>query len=147
MFRFVPRQLRGRSVSRIAYNKVLFLLYRQNKRSQNPLSWIARTWHWDVRAMSPRWGLTMRLSDAGLRRRRTKVLYPNHRSPPWLTEDPTPRSLEPIVRRQHTARGRWPISLSITSNLNPRGRPAQISPKHNHAKLRVVPEKRRNALT
>ena len=29
----------------------------------------------------------MRLSDAGLRQRRTKVLYPNHRLPPWLTED------------------------------------------------------------
>ena len=31
----------------------------------------------------------MRLSDAGLHQRRTKVLYPNHRSPPWLTEDAT----------------------------------------------------------
>ena len=28
----------------------------------------------------------MRLSDAGLRQRQTKVLYPNHRLPPWLTE-------------------------------------------------------------
>jgi hypothetical protein len=40
----------------------------------------------------------MRLSDAGLRRRKTKPLYPNHRFPPWLTEDDTPRSLEPMVR-------------------------------------------------
>ena len=32
-------------------------------------------------------GLTMRLSDAGLRCRQTKLIYPNHRSPPWLTED------------------------------------------------------------
>src|SRR5580658_3612431 len=31
------------------------------------------------------WVLTMRLSDAGLRRRRTKLIYPNHRPPPWLT--------------------------------------------------------------
>jgi hypothetical protein len=31
----------------------------------------------------------MRLSDAGLHRRQTKVLYPNHRLPPWLTEDAT----------------------------------------------------------
>jgi hypothetical protein len=31
--------------------------------------------------------LTMRLSDAGLRQRQTKPLYPNHRPPPWLTED------------------------------------------------------------
>jgi hypothetical protein len=29
----------------------------------------------------------MRLSDAGLRRRQSKLLYPNHRLPPWLTED------------------------------------------------------------
>jgi len=31
----------------------------------------------------------MRLSDAGLRRRQTKLIYPNHRLPPWLTEDAT----------------------------------------------------------
>src|SRR5665213_44546 len=33
----------------------------------------------------------MRLSDAGLRRHPTKLLYPNHRPPPWLTEDASPR--------------------------------------------------------
>jgi hypothetical protein len=33
--------------------------------------------------------LTMRLSDAGLRQRRTKALYPNHRLPPRLNEDAT----------------------------------------------------------
>src|SRR5882672_7657974 len=31
----------------------------------------------------------MRLSDSGLRQRQTKALYPNHRLPPWLTEDAT----------------------------------------------------------
>jgi hypothetical protein len=31
----------------------------------------------------------MRLSDAGLRQRQSKALYPNHRSPPWPTEDAT----------------------------------------------------------
>jgi hypothetical protein len=40
----------------------------------------------------------MRLSDAGLRRRETELLYLNHRLPPWLTEDAATRSLEPIVR-------------------------------------------------
>jgi hypothetical protein len=40
----------------------------------------------------------MRLSDAELRRRKTKLIYPNHRFPPWLNGDDTPRSLEPIVR-------------------------------------------------
>jgi len=38
------------------------------------------------------------VSDAGLRQRQTKLIYPNHRLPPWLNEDVTPRSLEPIVR-------------------------------------------------
>src|ERR1700691_1372009 len=33
--------------------------------------------------------LTMRLSDAGLHQRRAKALNPNHRLPPWLTEDAT----------------------------------------------------------
>jgi hypothetical protein len=34
-------------------------------------------------------GLTLRLSDAGMRRRKTKLIYPNHRLPPWLAEDAT----------------------------------------------------------
>jgi hypothetical protein len=29
----------------------------------------------------------MRLSDAGLRCRQPKLIYPDHRLPPWLTED------------------------------------------------------------
>jgi hypothetical protein len=41
----------------------------------------------------------MRLSDAGLRQRPTKLIYPDHRPSPWLTEDDASRSLEPIVRR------------------------------------------------
>jgi hypothetical protein len=35
------------------------------------------------------WCLTMRLSDAGLHPRQTKALYPNHRLPPWPTENAT----------------------------------------------------------
>jgi hypothetical protein len=42
-------------------------------------------------------GLTMRLSDAKLRRRQTKLRYPDHRPSPWLTNAAAPRSLEPIV--------------------------------------------------
>ncbi len=33
--------------------------------------------------------LTMRLSDAEVRPRQTEMLDPNHRPPPWLTEDAT----------------------------------------------------------
>jgi hypothetical protein len=29
----------------------------------------------------------MRLSDAGMRNRKTKLIYPDHRLPPWPTED------------------------------------------------------------
>jgi hypothetical protein len=31
----------------------------------------------------------MRLSDAGMRCRKTEPIYPDHRFPPWLTEDAT----------------------------------------------------------
>ena len=34
--------------------------------------------------------LTMRLSDAGLRRRPTEPLYANHRPSPWPNEDAAP---------------------------------------------------------
>src|ERR1700723_2442920 len=40
----------------------------------------------------------MRLSDARLRRRQTKLLYPNHRLPSLAHRRRHPRSLEPIVR-------------------------------------------------
>ena len=46
----------------------------------------------------------MRLSDAGVCRRQTKLLYPNHRPPSWPNEDSTLRLLEPIGRRA-TAHG------------------------------------------
>jgi hypothetical protein len=36
-----------------------------------------------------RLGLTMRLSDAGLRQRKTKAVYPDHRPTPFPTEDAT----------------------------------------------------------
>jgi hypothetical protein len=38
------------------------------------------------------------LSDARAQRK-TKMLYPDHRSTPWPIEDATLRLLEPIVRR------------------------------------------------
>lgn len=40
----------------------------------------------------------MTLRDARERRRTTKAIYPYHRFPPRLTDDATPRSLEPIIR-------------------------------------------------
>jgi hypothetical protein len=39
--------------------------------------------------MITKWGLTMRLSDAGLHRRQTKALYPKHRPSPRLIENDT----------------------------------------------------------
>jgi hypothetical protein len=42
---------------------------------------------------SSSWHLTMRLSDAGLRCRQSKLLYPDHRSPPWpIVDAPRDRS-------------------------------------------------------
>ena len=35
------------------------------------------------------WRLTIRLSDARLRRQQSKLIYPNHRLPPWPTEAAT----------------------------------------------------------
>ena len=47
----------------------------------------------------------MRFSDAGLRCRQTKLIYPNHRLPPWLTEDEarvrSNRLLEPRITTRH----------------------------------------------
>src|SRR5580658_10059733 len=86
----------------------------------------------------------MRLSDAGLRQRPTKLLYPNHRLPPWLIEDATPRSLEPIVRRSRRG-GHYMImgptpSTKRAPNTNPRKygivrRDGRISGKMKKAKV------------
>jgi hypothetical protein len=46
----------------------------------------------------------MRLSGAGLRCRQTKLIYPDHRLPPWPNGDAAPRSLEPIVRQHPLCR-------------------------------------------
>ena len=43
--------------------------------------------------------LTIRLNDAWRRLRQATALDSNHQSPPWLTEDAIPRSLQPVVRR------------------------------------------------
>ena len=57
--------------------------------------------------------LTMRLSDAGLRRRPTKLVYLNHRLPPCPTESAAPRSLEPIVRPHGNDTGKAGRSLPL----------------------------------
>ena len=59
--------------------------------------------------------LTMRLSDAGLRRHQTKAVYPDHRLPPWPNGDAAPRSLQPIVRVYANAK-KSPVRLPIKAN-------------------------------
>ena len=49
------------------------------------------------------WCLTIRLSDARLRRPKPKLLYPDHRLPPRFTEVTTPAIARTMVR------GRLPI--------------------------------------
>jgi len=65
----------------------------------------------------------MRLSDAGLRRRQTKLIYLDHRPPPWLIEDATPRSLEPFVS------GRTATSNAASSET--KVRPASCTARRN----------------
>jgi hypothetical protein len=48
-------------------------------------------WWGEIEVMTTIWVLTMRLSDAGLRQQEPKLIYLNHRPPPWLTEDATQR--------------------------------------------------------
>jgi hypothetical protein len=50
------------------------------------------------------WGLRIGLSDEGLRRCLNKLIYTNHRLPPWLNEDATLRSLEQIDIRSAARR-------------------------------------------
>jgi hypothetical protein len=42
----------------------------------------------------------MRLSGKRMRCRQSKLLYLNHRLPPWLNEDDPRSPLEPLVRQQ-----------------------------------------------
>jgi len=51
-----------------------------NDRDGNRSDEIKFSWHPDQGL------LTMRLSDAGVRQRKTKLFYPNHRPSPWSTE-------------------------------------------------------------
>jgi hypothetical protein len=67
--------------------------------------------------------LTMRLSDARVRRSQTKRLYRNHRSAPWLAEAATPRDrsnrlLEDARRSTQAINGTATTSLiwSVTKN-------------------------------
>ena len=60
----------------------------------------------------------MRLSDAGLRQRPTKLIYSNHRPPPCLTEDAPPRSLEPIVMCCPSRRAETPWDFESTQLPN-----------------------------
>src|SRR6202522_2328377 len=68
------------------------------------------------------WILTMRLSDARLRCRQTKLIYPNHRPPPWPNEaaprDRTNRLLDDALRRTQAIKGTATMSLiwSVTKN-------------------------------
>ncbi len=55
----------------------------------------------------------------------TELFYPDHRLPPWPTEDATPRSLEPIVRTPtwRVAQLLSTVSLLIEAHRFPRGFP------------------------
>jgi hypothetical protein len=60
-----------------------------------------------------RW-LTMTVSDAGLRRRPTKLIYPKHRLPPWPNEDATSDRSNRLLDAQK-ANDHWPTVSSAQS--------------------------------
>jgi len=60
----------------------------------------------------------MRLSDARLRRHQTKLIYPDHRLPPWLIEDaPRDRSNRLLGTPLHLQKGLFRIDLNIQQSL------------------------------
>jgi hypothetical protein len=63
------------------------------------------------------------LSDAELHQRQPKALDPNHRPPPWLTEDAPRDSLEPIVRRLP----QLVLLRNLRTTLNPEIKAAAIA--------------------
>jgi hypothetical protein len=87
--------------------------------------------HGDGDSGTGRTPLTMRLSDARLRRRKTKLIYSNRLSP-WLTEDAAPRSLEPIVRRATDVQRKWAEKIGTTPAAAPSvGQAAHRTRSHN----------------
>jgi hypothetical protein len=66
------------------YNSQAQALLIEAKRTSHPQAEIPKE------ALRKIWHLTIRLSDARLHRRKTKLLYPHHRLPPWLNEVATP---------------------------------------------------------
>src|SRR5258708_9490291 len=66
------------------------LFSREKVKSKAPIAENCGTHGCPITRRRSVWQITMRWSDARLRRRETKLLYPNHRSTPWLPEDATP---------------------------------------------------------
>jgi len=89
------------------------------------------------------WFLTMRLSDAGLRGHPTKLIYPDHRSSPWLTEDaPRDRSNRLLDHPENHKTGGSTFSASrrrkrrirhSTSGIIIEGAPANPTMNHRHS--------------
>jgi hypothetical protein len=62
-----------------------------------------------------RLGLTMRLSDAGMRQRQTELIYFNHRLPPWHTEDAARDRSNRLLDATYLA-----LALTVPSTLQTR---------------------------
>src|SRR6202035_3281580 len=72
---------------------------------------------------------TMRLSDAGLRCRQSKLIYPNHPLPPWLTEDAPRDRSNLMVRLPRDAR---PEAASQQADKLTPERQGRQRPRHSH---------------
>jgi len=92
--------------------------------------------------------LTIRLSDAGLRRRQTKLIYPNHRPHSLAHRRCDPRSLEPMVSRSQTLRFALAVDLPMAPSINLRQRKWQSDPLQAiRARTRQRPKGGASALT
>src|SRR5271167_5165162 len=69
--------------------------------------------------------LTMRLSDAGLRRRQTKPIYPNHRLPLWFTEDATRDRSNRLLEGSTEAELRSPLRQDLQRRIEPYRQPSR----------------------
>lgn len=64
-------------------------------------------------------GLTMRLSDARLYRREAKLLYPDHRLPPWLTEHDTTAIARTVGLAPSSPQSDYTSASSVTVTSRP----------------------------
>jgi len=62
-----------------------------------------------------------------MRCREAKLIYPNHRLPPWPNEGAAPRSLEPLVRQSFVNEVLFPTCPSTYHSLGKSNHPRELA--------------------